>query len=628
MILSGRTSRLFCQGNCRVANVNSFAECSIGMHPSATFTFPSCRATLLALFGLAEELIKSHLDERAAKLSRGRFPVKALFMSDVEPSAYCYYDYDRGCYVYQTVQTIVAAQPSPAAQEPRPQNESASTLTTLHGRTESNDSSNCSISSGLSSLFENISLERNFNPMEATPRSTSLSSGVLVGPGDPSWNRGSSYASYEHPNPPLTTPTGCSPQLPLSNPTRAFHGWHQDQIAPPNPQAREGTRPSRAMPYQNTQERRDNSQPSDPERLQVVSRNVVMNPGTPPDLLQLGITPHRQIRGNSESTREKLDSSFCIRRPGHKFFKKGLVFRVLWPELAGDMNQNITVASTPRFEGENFFVKVRWFVVVREVPFDVLLFPLTLSIQTYRGRGVPENKVKKDHAIMYTGDVAPLPLPSEEPRGAWELPMGDPIRVIGKNQWGRMDPMSRVNFLKVYTVEHNVKIDDFGYVDRNDEWKLITQFNSHWNIGPLSHQVSQPDPSLSNSSETAQGYYAPSHAPSYAPQNENSQGPTDDPSGNGFQILNSTGRYPISPIPENTRAYHQSLGTELPSTDDGDDGNETEVPHDDAPTGPRHGEGSGSHGSTRDNNNPIRSHTLSRFAIECHAVSKLMITSA
>jgi hypothetical protein len=56
---------------------------------------------------------------------------------------------------------------------------------------------------------------------------------------------------------------------------------------------------------------------------------------------------------------------FQIRRPGYRFFKRAVVFRVLWPELAGDANQNITIATTGAF-GEQTYYKIRWFVVIRE----------------------------------------------------------------------------------------------------------------------------------------------------------------------------------------------------------------------------------------------------------------------
>jgi hypothetical protein len=103
------------------------------------------------------------------------------------------------------------------------------------------------------------------------------------------------------------------------------------------------------------------------------------------------------------------------------------------------------------------------------------------SIQTYNRRGVTGTKVKSQHAIIYTGDTAPNPLPSEMPSNADERPMGDPIRVIGTIPWdNKMNQMSRINFLKVYTIEHSVKVGDFGYVDYADEWKLTAQWNLHW----------------------------------------------------------------------------------------------------------------------------------------------------
>jgi hypothetical protein len=57
---------------------------------------------------------------------------------------------------------------------------------------------------------------------------------------------------------------------------------------------------------------------------------------------------------------------YAVQYPGYDFFKKGLVFKVLWPELAGDTDKDMTIATAPRFEGEKIFAKIRWFVVVRE----------------------------------------------------------------------------------------------------------------------------------------------------------------------------------------------------------------------------------------------------------------------
>jgi len=185
-------------------------------------------------------------------------------------------------------------------------------------------------------------------------------------------------------------------------------------------------------------------------------------------------------------------TGFQIQYPGYNFYKRGVVFRVLWPELAGDVKQDITIATTGTFVEKTYY-KIRWFVVVREghncctcllVPqasFLVVTKPNSCrSIQTYGGRGVPENKPNNHHAIMYTGKSPPRATASE--LVPTEPPMGQPIRVIGKEPWNTMDPKSRVNFLKLYTVEHNVKVEDFGHVDPNDEWTLMAQFKSHWGI--------------------------------------------------------------------------------------------------------------------------------------------------
>jgi hypothetical protein len=78
--------------------------------------------------------------------------------------------------------------------------------------------------------------------------------------------------------------------------------------------------------------------------------------------------------------------------------------------------------------------------------------------------------------------------------------MGPSIRVIGENPWDKMDPMSRVNFLKIYTVEHHVEVHRFGVVDPQHEWKLVSQFGSHWNIPTFEHPPADIRPSEDSTS--------------------------------------------------------------------------------------------------------------------------------
>lgn len=55
---------------------------------------------------------------------------------------------------------------------------------------------------------------------------------------------------------------------------------------------------------------------------------------------------------------------YVRRRQGRDFYKTGKVFKVLWPEPAGNPQEGITFV-TGAF-GEQIYDKIRWFVVIRE----------------------------------------------------------------------------------------------------------------------------------------------------------------------------------------------------------------------------------------------------------------------
>ena len=110
-------------------------------------------------------------------------------------------------------------------------------------------------------------------------------------------------------------------------------------------------------------------------------------------------------------------------------------------------------------------------------------------IQTYNRRGVTPDKTKSHHAIIYTGSEPPPALPRETPRTG-EDPMGAPIRVIPIHRSYKMEPTSRINFYKPYTVEHNVKVFHFGQVPPDDRWKLEAQFRKAWDLSPPVHPLS------------------------------------------------------------------------------------------------------------------------------------------
>jgi hypothetical protein len=60
------------------------------------------------------------------------------------------------------------------------------------------------------------------------------------------------------------------------------------------------------------------------------------------------------------------------------------------------------------------------------------------------------------------------------------------IRVSPKEKKAKMDPKSRLNYAKIYTIEHNVKVKPYGVVHHHFIHLLVHTFNAQWNIMPPS----------------------------------------------------------------------------------------------------------------------------------------------
>ncbi len=94
-------------------------------------------------------------------------------------------------------------------------------------------------------------------------------------------------------------------------------------------------------------------------------------------------------------------------------------------------------------------------------------------IQTYQSQGVSKEGVRKsDHAIIYTCYTSPKCRPDEKARGYETDQMRQPICVMPSKPFYKFDWLSRINYAKTYTVEHNVKVEDFGMVMK-DFWYLL-----------------------------------------------------------------------------------------------------------------------------------------------------------
>jgi hypothetical protein len=105
-------------------------------------------------------------------------------------------------------------------------------------------------------------------------------------------------------------------------------------------------------------------------------------------------------------------------------------------------------------------------------------------ISTYSRKGCTgPGKVKWQHSIIYSDKQEPKPLAGEVP-GPGELGMLSPVSVKPRDPRDKIHPCSRINYAKVYTVEHSVKVYDFGDVRSNyvstleEQWKYVLNLDS------------------------------------------------------------------------------------------------------------------------------------------------------
>jgi hypothetical protein len=91
-------------------------------------------------------------------------------------------------------------------------------------------------------------------------------------------------------------------------------------------------------------------------------------------------------------------------------------------------------------------------------------------ITTYSGQGVAKAGVDRGkHAVIYMRGSQPA-TKKHEPKMTKE-----PLEVEPAKPDQKLDPMSRLNFGKVYTVEHNVKVMPVGKMTDGS----MSRFNSY-----------------------------------------------------------------------------------------------------------------------------------------------------
>ncbi|KAH6717286.1 hypothetical protein BKA61DRAFT_601439 [Leptodontidium sp. MPI-SDFR-AT-0119] len=179
----------------------------------------------------------------------------------------------------------------------------------------------------------------------------------------------------------------------------------------------------------------------------------------------------RQPQSNLPAIQDiKLDSKLCVIGQPGKFYKVGRVFKTLWSEPAGGTAKDIDKSFYSKIGfDELVFSKMRRFVVAREKNHSCLCLPL----YTYGGQGVSKPDVRaEDHVAIQicTTDRPPNPQSSNGNSGK------DLLGVIIENADERIDPMTRINFGQVFTIQHNLKVAKVGRIHPVDIERLNKYF--------------------------------------------------------------------------------------------------------------------------------------------------------
>lgn len=175
--------------------------------------------------------------------------------------------------------------------------------------------------------------------------------------------------------------------------------------------------------------------------------------------------------GHTRSTINNLPSalSAAFQLRSSAFFQVGRIFRVLWHQPAGsDLRGKLANSTSVGKFREPIYTTARWMLVVKEKLGHCICCP----ISTYGGRGLESKKFQQSeiraHAIMYGYGMPP-------PQNTGLVK--PPIPVFVQENGTRVDPISSVNFSKLHTVEHNVKVANIGMIPENLH-RLIIQYVS------------------------------------------------------------------------------------------------------------------------------------------------------
>lgn len=169
---------------------------------------------------------------------------------------------------------------------------------------------------------------------------------------------------------------------------------------------------------------------------------------------------------------KSLNAAFKVKP--RSFFTIGRVFQALWTEPTTGKGFDDHTTDRNMFTvafGEKVHSKVRYFIVVREGGSSCLC----VAIYTHSGRGVKKPVVDtREHAMVYTGNEPPTVASVDT---STLLPA---IRVNADSKEQFLGAMSLLDFGRIHTIEHSIKVMSFGKVDQKAIADLQSNVDLVW----------------------------------------------------------------------------------------------------------------------------------------------------
>ncbi|KFA51095.1 hypothetical protein S40293_08406 [Stachybotrys chartarum IBT 40293] len=161
-----------------------------------------------------------------------------------------------------------------------------------------------------------------------------------------------------------------------------------------------------------------------------------------------------------------LDSRYRVEHTDK--FQPGEIFKVHWAQPRGaDIKDSTTDERTfVDSYGDHFHFGFRRFVVVA----NDLGHSQCVPILTYNGQACRKKGVKpKKHGIIYQQGQKPRLLPGEPALGF------APVKMQMTQEDEKLTKESRVNYSKLNTVEHNVKVFFIGRIATDADWEIFSE---------------------------------------------------------------------------------------------------------------------------------------------------------